>query len=98
MNNKFKVINVSSGYGGNTRQPFVTIETEKLIKPLQLYPEEARDLARNLLEAAEAAEQDAFIFEFHSSFIEGTPQEKMNAGGRMLIEFRKWRDAHGQNK
>lgn len=94
----WKMINVTSGFGGNTRQPFVEINAEKLKGPMQLSPEEARDLAANLLQAAEAAEQDAFIFEFHSAFIEGTPEAKRNFGASMLIEFRKWRDAHGQDR
>lgn len=98
MNTKWNVIKVTSGYGGNTRQPFVAIETDKLKEPLQLSPEEARDLAQNLLQCAEASEQDAFIVEFHSGFIEGTPDEKRAVGASMLIEFRKWRDAHGQNR
>jgi len=98
MSTVWKTINVTSGYGGNTHQPFVEIKTDKLKEPLQISPEEARDLAANLLQAAEAADQDAFIFEFHSSFIEGTPEEKRNVGASMLVEFRKWRDAHGQDR
>lgn len=98
MPTDWKMINVTSGYGGNTRQPFVEIKAEKLKEPMQLSPEEARDLAANLLQAAEAAEQDAFIFEFHSEFVEeGTPEEKINIGASMLSAFREWRDAHGQN-
>ncbi len=92
---EWNVINVTSGYGGNTRQPFVEIKTDKLKEPLQLSPEEARDLARNLLEASEASEQDAFIFEFHSQV--GGPRDE-RIGAMMLIEFRQWRDEHGQNK
>ena len=98
MSTDWKMINVTSGYGGNTRQPFVEIKTDKLKEPLQISPEEARDLAANLLQAAEAAEQDAFIFEFHSEFYRGTPEEKRNVGASMLSEFRKWRDAHGQDR
>ena len=94
----WKTINVTSGYGGNTHQPFVEIKTNKLKEPLQISPEEARDLAANLLQAAEAAEQDAFIVEFHSEFIEGTPQKKSTFGASMLVEFRKWRDVHGQGR
>ena len=90
---QWNTINVESGYGGNTRQPFVEIKTDKLKEPLQMLPEEARDLASNLLQAAEAAEQDAFIFEFHHELL---GDEKM--GATMLINFRKWRDEHGQNK
>jgi len=95
---QWKTILVTSGYGGNTGQPFVEIKDDRLKAPMQLSPEEARDLALNLLEAAEASEQDAFIFEFHSGFIQGTESEKKNVGASMLIEFRKWRDAHGQNR
>ena len=92
---KWNVINVTSGYGFNTRQPFVEIKTDKLKAPLQLSPEEARDLALNLLEAAEASEQDAFIFEFHST-LGGERDDKLGAG--VLFQFRQWRDDHGQNK
>lgn len=98
MPTSWKTINVTSGFGGNTRQSFVQINIDKLKEPLQISPEEARDLASNLLQAAEAAEQDAFIFEFHSEFIEGTAEEKKNVGASMLIEYRKWRDAHGQDR
>jgi len=55
---------VSSGYGGNTRKPFVMMEAEALDRPMQLSPAEARDLALNLLQAADAAEGDAFLVEF----------------------------------
>lgn len=96
--NMFKVIHVESGYGHNTRQPFVEIKTDKLKEPLQLSPNEARDLAANLLQAAEAAEQDAFIVEFHSDFVDGSPEEKQVLGASMLALFRKWRDDHGQNR
>lgn len=95
---KLDLIKVTSGYGGNTHQPFVEIHTDKLKEPMQISPSEARDLARNLFEAAEASEQDAFIFEFHSGLIDGTEQERMSIGANMLIEFRKFRDDHGQNK
>lgn len=95
MSNKWKTINVTSGYGGNTRQPFVQIQMEyPKDHPLQLAPEEARDLAANLLQAAEAADQDAFIFEFHRDLMKGDE----NIAANMLIQFRKWRDEHGQNK
>lgn len=93
---KYKTIMVTSGYGGNTRQPFVQIEMEyPKDHPLQLEPNEARDLAANLLQAAEAAEQDAFIFEFHST-LGGKRDDKLGAG--VLFQFREWRNEHGQNK
>lgn len=99
---KFSNILVTSGYGANTRQPFIEVKAEQLVKPLQLSPEEARDLALNLLEAAEAAEQDAFIVEFHTQLAGGThdidPRMPERIGANILKEYRKWRDDHGQNK
>ncbi len=91
---KFDVINVTSGYGHNTRQPFIEIKTDKLKEPLQLDPSAARDLAANLLQAAEASESDAFLFEFVSKELHAGDQ----AAGGILIAFRKWRDDHGQNR
>ncbi len=96
MSEKWKTIKVTSIFGGKARQPFVQIEMEyPKDHPLQLEPNEARDLAANLLQAAEAAEQDAFIFEFHST-LGGTLDDKLGAG--VLFQYREWRDAHGQNK
>jgi hypothetical protein len=95
---KLSTILVTSGYGGNSRQPFVEINNDKLKSPLQISPGEARDLAANLLQAAEAADQDAFIFEFHSSLVDGSADEKKKVGGMALVAFRKFRDEYGQNK
>lgn len=63
--------------------------------PLQLEPNEARDLAANLLQAAEAAEQDAFIFEFHST-LDGKRDDQLGVG--VLSQYREWRNKRGQNR
>lgn len=39
---QFNTIYVTSGYGANSRQPFVEIKADKLKEPMQLSPEEAR--------------------------------------------------------
>ena len=57
-------IMITAGYGGNTKRPFVMIQTAELDRPIQLSPEEARNLATNLFQAAEAAEGDQTIVEF----------------------------------
>ena len=59
-----KTILVSSGFGSKHRKPFVVIESEDLDKPLQISPDDARNLAMNLLRAAEAADHDAFVVGF----------------------------------
>lgn len=81
-----EVINVSSGYGANTKEPYVQILWGN--KQLQMSPENARDLAMNLLQAAEAAYSDAYIFEFAKGFLKGGHE----LTAVMLGEFRKWRE------
>ena len=88
--NDWKVINVSSGFGANTREPFVQIEMEyPKDHPLQLHPDEARDLAMNLLQAAESADQDAFMIKFVSKDLKAGE----NAAAAILLEYRKFRNA-----
>lgn len=85
---KTKIILVSSGYGVNTRLPFVKIESEDLDHPLQITPETARDLAGNLLKAAEAAETDAFLIEF----FKGALHQSDLVAASILFNFRDFRD------
>ena len=88
--NDWKVINVSSGFGANTREPFVQIEMEyPKDHPLQIHPDEARDLAMNLLQAAESADQDAFMIKFVSKDLKAGE----NAAAAILLEYRKFRNA-----
>lgn len=89
MSTKWMNILVSSGYGGNTREPFVEIKMEyPKDHPLQIHPDEARALAMNLLEAADAADTDQFLFEFVSKDLHSGDQ----AAAGILMEFRKFRD------
>jgi hypothetical protein len=81
---------VSSGYGGNTRKPFVMMQAPEIDRPLQMSPTEARDLAANLLQAAEGTDSDAFLFEFLSKEL-GQPDPIC---AQLLLEFRKWREEH----
>lgn len=78
--------NVTSGYGYNSREPYVEVQAPKL--RVQMSPENARDLAINLLQAAEGAYTDAFLIEFLV--------EKLGAGiadaAGVLQEFRAWRE------
>ena len=85
----WKNILVSSGYGGNTREPFVEIKMDyPKDHPLQIHPDEARQLAMNLLQAADAADTDSFLFEFVSKDLNAGD----HAGANILMEFRKFRD------
>lgn len=81
-----KLILVSSGFGSKHRLPFVVIESEDLDKPLQISPEDARNLAMNLLRAAEAADTDAFLVDFMKDSLD--PQQIAT----LLYEFRNARE------
>lgn len=78
--------NVSSGYGANTQEPYVEVEAPQL--KVQMSPENARDLALNLLRAAEAAYTDAFLVEFMKEAVGMNLPEV----GSILKEFRSWRE------
>ena len=82
-------VQVSSIYGGQLRQPLVQVQWGDR-KPFTISPAEARDLAANLLGAAEAAEQDAFVVEFAREKLDCTDQH----AGAFLTEFRRWREEY----
>lgn len=79
-------INVTTGYGYKSKEPYVEVNVPK--KRIQMTPENARDLALNLLQAAEAAYSDAFLIEFLTDAIGSDPAQ----AAILLGEFRKWRE------
>lgn len=76
---------VTSGYGGNTRRPFVGIAGPAL--PITMDSSEARALALNIYEAAVTAEADGLIVEFFTKEI-GTSQQE---AAQILQRFREYR-------
>lgn len=85
------VLWASSGYGVKTRKPFVTIHWKDVVE--QLSPADARRFALSIIEAAEAADQDAFLFEWVKQ-VTGID----DAGAtRLLIEYREWRAKHEEH-
>lgn len=91
MKPKIKTYTVSSGYGGNTRRPFVEIVAPEL--RVTMSSAEGRALALNILEAAITAEADGLIVEFATKEL-GATQEQATV---LLTKFRqyraRWRDA-----
>lgn len=83
---------VSSGYGFNTRKPFIEMQDDDKGISVQLAPEEARQLASSLVFAAEAAEQDAFLVEYAEKVIGAKDDAAVAA---LLSEFRDWRNKDG---
>jgi hypothetical protein len=80
---------ITSGFGHNTRRPFVQMVIQRADWMTQMSPEEARELAFNLLQAADGAEGDGFLVMF---LRESVGVESMNAIATLLAEFREYRD------
>jgi len=84
---KDQMFRVSSGYGGNTRRPFVQIQHPAIDRPLTISPNEARALALNLMECADAAETDGFLVEF----FKGEMDQPDKTIAYLLMQFREYR-------
>lgn len=83
---------VTSGYGIKYRKPFVSIHYQDTV--IQVGPDKAREIAGMLLEAAEASDQDAFLFEFAKKTI---GVDDAGAAG-LLNEFRLYRKEQSKNQ
>lgn len=86
-------IDITSGYGMNTKLPFVQVESRLLDRPMQFSPTEARRIALDLIESAEYAETEAFIVGFFRDEMQA--DSKMTIG--VLAAFRKWRNEHRED-
>jgi hypothetical protein len=82
---KMLTFTVTSGYGGNTRRPFVQIEGPPL--PTTMDSSEARALALNIYEAAITAEADGLIVEFFTKELDTTQE----LAAQVLLRFREYR-------
>lgn len=80
-----KVINVESIYGRDNKLPLVNMTLPDGLDRISLRVTEARDLAMNLLQAAEGAMGDAFLLEFMRDSAD--PQD----GIRLMAAFRLFR-------
>jgi hypothetical protein len=78
-------IEIESKVGFHTQQPFVVLRWGQ--ESGQLTPTEARHHARRVLEAAEAADADAFLWGFLHVRVGMDDQ----GSGEVLGEFRRWR-------
>lgn len=84
-------ITIKSIYGARERVPSVVIEWGE--NSGQLTPTEARTLGMRFFEAAENAEQDAFMFEMVKEHLGGD-----GPAFGVLKEFREWRLNRGDKK
>jgi hypothetical protein len=80
-------IGVESIFGAKTRQPLVTITLPGGQDRVTIHPDEARDLALNLLQAAEGALSDGFLMDFFTRELDlDLPQS-----AAMMVKFRGYR-------
>lgn len=82
-------ITVTSGFGHNTQQPFVEMTIRRADWTTQMSSASARELALNLLAAADAAESDGFLIGFFRKEI-GIEDMRVIAG--LLVQFREYRE------
>lgn len=84
-------LSISSGWGHRTQQPYVTIalaNPQETANPaVQIPAAQARQIAQQILEAAEASESDGFLIAYLTDRME-VPLEKL---GAVLGDFREWR-------
>lgn len=88
MAEEFTGVHVQSMYGAKTHLPYVSLQIGDL-KPVQMSPDEARIVAGNMMGAAEAAEQDAFMI----GWLQDKFQLSLQQAGAILLEFREARKA-----
>ena len=81
---------VQSGFGHNTQQPFVEVVIHAADWSTQMSPEDARNLAFNLLQCADAAEGDGFLVNFLRKTV-GVDDPRAVAS--LLVKFREYREA-----
>jgi len=101
MSNGLQKIMVKSVLGSKSRQGMVEIEMDyPKDHPLQIDPDSARDLAQNLLQAAEAADQEEFLVQYIAklSGVESEAEQRKIVG-MILMEYRQWRiDYRGMDR
>ena len=86
-----EVVNIVSG---STFQPLVQMRWGKMEG--QLTVDEARQHALIILECAEAAESDAFVFHWLTRDVLETGDEKIKNWNHVIEEFKAFRDARAK--
>jgi hypothetical protein len=86
-----EMIEVKSLVSGRTMEPFVEIVWGE--QRAQLSLEEARNHALYILECADAAESDLFVFQWLTRDVVGTEADKQAEFQRVMREFQAFREA-----
>ena len=84
---------VESLCSSKTREPRLNVFFREESPPVQLSPSEARELALNILQGAEASEQDAFMVHWAEEC--GAEPKEAPA---LLVAFREWRKTYRKER
>jgi hypothetical protein len=94
-NNEPKGYQIEAIAGLNPRgEGFIHLRIEYPDQPAgvtQMTPAKAREVAQFINEAAEAAESDAFLYQFLTRQVDSDPGPAL----QVIAEFRKWRETSG---
>lgn len=85
------ILFVTSIVSGTTFEPLVELQWGE--KKCQMGLEEARGHALGILEACEAAESDAFVFQWLTRDIIGTAEDQRGNFEQIIAEFKQFREA-----
>ena len=91
------MFNCEAIYGAKAKEALIKVswhQDDGSIMTGCLRPAECRDLAQNLLQAAEASEQDAFFLEF----IQQQCGQPLQSAVLVLRDFREWRKKKGSSE
>lgn len=83
-------IEITSIYGAKERQPLIHLKWGEMEGSLTIPAARAHAVA--ILESAEAAIGDAFLFEYAAQL---NPDNPDGAGAVLMSEFREWRQKRG---
>lgn len=89
VENDITVFEVTTGYGARTEKGYVQVLIHRADFMTQMSPENARELAFNLLGAAEAADGDAFLMDFLKNRV---GVESVEERAAVLVDLRTYRD------
>lgn len=87
---------VTSLVSGRTFEPLVEISWGD--RKAQFGLEEARQHAHGILEAAEAAESDAFVFQWLMRDVIGTERDHQENFQQVIEEFKRFREARSRRE
>lgn len=92
------IFHVTSNFGHRTQKPFVMVTVQEKEFTVNMSPNEARNLAMNLLMCADASESDAFLITFLRKKV--LANDKALAPHpwwvAILQDFRDWREENAE--